>query len=285
MNRRNRGRIVGAFATALAICVAVLIAGCDDDPVTAVPFGVDLTVVDPAGAPVPGLEARLEVPIPGVFDWPAKPLTRIRFSLAVPCSARVVVQDMEGRELEKPFDRLAATGFYEVAFGIPGDEPVIGTRLYRCALTAWDGTTELYHEEILMTLYASIDFDQRPILGVTDTDGRISFADRREFPFLYDVWPQPLIDENGDQNGTFACSDTVRITLHDPTDGRRLTHEIVIGPGANRATLVWDPPVPFGGSPGPAGPVAGPGPVFQATAGELPPIEFDLLQNVPNPFN
>jgi hypothetical protein len=280
MTRRKWGFLL----LALGIAGFGAVGGCsDDDPVGPEPFALTLTVVDASEAPVAGLEARLHVPLPGIFDGAAKARTVVPFDVAVSCSVRITVSDMEGRDVATLFEDAAPAGPHQVSFSSVSDGPLVGTRLYRCRMTAWDGLEQIFTEEVLMTLYASLDFAQRPVLGTTDAAGTITFTDRREFPFLYDVWPQPLVDENGLEMGTFACSDTVRITLSDPTDGRRDVHEVVVGPGMNRFRLVWDPPaVP---------PAVDTGPLRSTTAGP-PPIDapppllvFDLHQNLPNPFN
>lgn len=271
---------------AVAACAASLaVAGCgSDDPAGSQPFSLELRVVDPAGQPLAGYEARLHVPIPGTLGFPAKPMTRIRFDVAAPCSARVVAFDLDGAPAVGLLDGSIATGAHEVAFSrLAGDEPLIGTRVYRVELSLYrDGVLD-FRDDLLATLYASLDYDQRPVLGVTDGDGRLAFADAREFPFLYGLGPQPLLDEAANTLGEFVIGSDVVVTLTEPGTGLRLDRELTIVPGPNAATLVWDPARAGGASAPRAGSLVQP-PVRAADAPFDPPVDR-LVACYPNPFN
>lgn len=270
---------------AAAACTAALVlAGCgDDDPTGTEPFRLDLTVVDTAGQPLTGYEARLHVPIPGVFDFPAKAATRIRFDAASACSARIVARDLDGAPAALLLDRAIDAGAYEVVMArLDGDEPLLGTRVYRVELSLFRDGAAAFRDTLLATLYASIDYQQRPVLGVSDAAGRISFADAREFPFLYDLGPQPLVDENGETRGEFTFGGDVIITLTEPGSGLRLDRELTIAPGPNGATLVWDPAL---AKAAPTAAAAGPRTAAAGRAVPIVPVSDRLVQNSPNPFN
>lgn len=272
--------------TAAACAAALVLAGCgDDDPTGSQPFHLDLTVVDTAGLPLAGYEARLHVPIPGVPGFPAKPATRIRFDVASACSARIVAHDLDGAPAAVLYDRAADAGAYEVTFvRLDGGEPLLGTRVYRVELSLFRDGVPAFRDTLLATLYASIDYDQRPVLGMSDAAGRISFADAREFPSLYDLGPQPLVDENAEVRGEFVFGDDVIITLTEPGTGLRLDRELTIAPGPNAATLVWDPGLARAAE---ATEAAAAGPRAPAAAKAIPivPPGDRLVHSAPNPFN
>jgi hypothetical protein len=272
-------RLLGTAACAAAFALA---GSGGDDPAGSRPFRLDLTVVDTAGRPLAGYEARLHVPIPGVPGFPAKPATRIRFDVASACSARVVAYDLDGAPAAVLYDRAADAGAYEVAFvRLDGGEPLLGTRVYRVELALFRDGAPAFRDTLLATLYASIDYQQRPILGVSDAAGRISFADAREFPSLYDLGPQPLVDEDAEVRGEFVFGDDAIVTLTEPGTGLRLDRELTIAPGPNAATLVWDPGLAR------AVKAEAAGPRTPAAAQDVPvlPLGDRLVQNSPNPFN
>ncbi len=260
----------------------ILVAGCSEtsDP-KELPFLLSLKVVDAVGNPVPDLEARLHVQAPGSLPGPAKPLSRVRFAVPATSDVTVTAYDLEGGLVKRLFAGVALAGLHEVVLATDEQgQPLIGTRVYRCEMVASVAGAEVFRDSLYMTLYASIDFNQRPVLGVTDSGGQLSFTDRTEFPFLYDLGPQPLVSEDGEQRGTFEFSNTVIITLVDPDTGLRLDREVVVGAGRNRATLVWDPAL--------ADSAGAPAPASNSGSRGQPPADvtdYSLGPSIPNPFN
>ena len=286
MSRRSRA-IAPAF---LLIALSALVAGCgdDDQPLASAAFRLDLRIADASGAPVPGLEVGLHVPIPGLEPVAAKAATRLEFAVAVGCSVRVDVDDMEGRPYQVLVRDAFGPGVYALLFGA-GSPPPIGTHVYRARMTAWDDTTTYHTESVLMTLMTSFDVDQMPILGTSDADGAVRCDDRREFPFLYDIWPQMARDENGDEMGEFTPASEVEFLLREAGTGDSwVRYTAVIEPGVNRVDLVWDPQPKRGAVAAPSGlrsvEAAGRADVFRRKDLPLPQV-FDLRPNYPNPFN
>jgi hypothetical protein len=275
------------FRLSLLLLILMLsAAGCGEDTTTpgTASFRLNLAVTDPMGDPVAGLEAKLDVSIPGVGLDAAKASTALAFDVAHESDVSLVIYDLEGKVVRNLVDDTLPAGRHIVMICCDDQgQPLQGTHVYRCEMVATEAGLERFRESIYMTLYTSLDHDQQPLLGVTDLGGRISFTDKTEFPFLYELGPQPLLDENSTIMGTFDFSELVTIALVDPATNLRLETEVVITDGPNRINLVWDEDLASKVSANPAPPHHG---TLAATkAGPIPPPEYSLGPNYPNPFN
>lgn len=277
------------FAHLLIPCALLLplaFAGCGNDSTGpgGKPFALELRVEDPTGRPVPNLEAKLHVPIPNFPVAAAKSRTTIQFSIPEAAHIALNVYDLEERLAHTLWEADLTAGVRQVvAAGGQDEDYLLGSRIYRYELVATVDGNETFRDSKYMAVYTSIDIDQQPVLGVSDRDGFIRFTDKTHFPFLYDLGPQPMVDENGETIGIFEFSDVVIIRLYDPVAGLRMNHEVSIGDGRNTQTLVWD--VEKAGRDGGgavSGAVAG---IDAAAAAVIPPLEYGLGQNRPNPFN
>lgn len=261
----------------------ILIAGCSEDSVTpeATPFALNLIVTDAAGERLPGVEVRVDVEIPGWNPALNKSVTAVRFGVAAECELVLNIFDMEGRKVRTLGPEPAMRGVHIWAV-TPDAEgaPLHGTGLYRYEMVASDSTGVRFRDEKIMTQYDSFDFDQRPVLGVTDDLGRISYADKTRFPFLYELGPQPGRDENNTEVGEFDFSSMAAFTLIDTLTNEKIVVESAVNPGLNIITLVWDEAlVP---KPRDFTAAAGSGAVKRD---DPLPFEWFLSQNYPNPFN
>jgi len=282
--------LMGAMALVLVGLVGLVgLGGCSsDDGVgpAARPFELNLTVTDPSGAPVADLEAKLHVFLPQeIMPYANKPAVIIPFALPVPAEATLIVYDLDGNIVRTLLDDSFAAGRHQVAF-YHGDEGrlLIGTHLYRCEIVASVADTVRYRAETYLTLYTSIDVDQRPVLGVTDDQGKITFNQRTEFAYLYNPGPQTAVDENGESRGTYEFPEQVEIRLADLAQELYLNFPVVVGQGRNQINLVWDEteadkPRDLAGRKG----------LVSGKAGEqlIPPPEavYSLGPAYPNPFN
>ncbi len=227
------------------VVVLVCLAGCASDDGTgpdAIPFALSLTVTDPDGDPVSGLQAKLHVYLPPeIMPYADKASTTIPFTVPDAADVTLVVYDMDGGIVRTLLEGPVPAGWHQVAFH-HGDEerPLIGTHLYRCELVAAVADTERYRAETFLTLYTAIDADQRPVLGITDDMGQISFNTRTEFPYLYNPGPQTRTNELGQVQGTFEFPDQVEIRLADLGLGLYLDYPVIVGQGVNQVSLVWD---------------------------------------------
>jgi len=261
-------------------------AGCSDDP-TEPPtptFGVNMRVTDTVGAPVSGLVAKLHVVIPGAAPGLNKAASTVRYAVAERADITVVVYDLAGDTVATVVAGSQPAGMHSVV--VSDDDhgnALLGTQILRYEMTASVADQEQFRDSKYMTLYTSFDREQRPVLGVTDSDGRIAFADQTEFPFLYNLGPQVRINENGFITGEFDFSETVVITLTDPQTDLSLDNEVVVGGGNNSFNFIWDESQ--------ATKNRGPRVSQQTTAPvrpdktDPPPTEFRLFPNYPNPFN
>lgn len=249
-------------------------------------FALELTIEDPLGRPVAGLEAKLHVPIPGFPVSAAKPRTTVQFSIPEAAHINLSAYDLEGRLAHTLWDANLAAG-QRVAVVGGGEDPdfLVGSRIYRYELVATVAGVETFRDSKYMSLYTSIDVDQQPVLGVSDRDGNIRCTDKTQFPFLYGLGPQPWIDENGNPAGTFEFEDLVGIRLYDPVADLYMNHEVLIGEGRNSVELVWDVTKAMRGRDGDEATPARALMFDVPTGAVIPPLEYELRQNVPNPFN
>lgn len=281
--------------TSCLLLLALALPGCSDDGASpsVKPFALELTIQDPLGQPVEGLEAKLHVPIPGFPISAAKPMTTVQFSVPVAAHVNLSVYDLEGQLARTLWDAPVNAGVLTVAVA-GGNDPdfLLGSRIYRYEMVAAVDSVETFRDSKYMSLYTSIDVDQRPVLGVSDREGIIRFTDRTHFPFLYGLGPQPWVDENGDPAGTFEFDDVASVRLYDPIGGVYINYDVPVSEGRNAQVLVWDaakarPEADWRGAAVAAvGPAPGRGEGAAMTAGAaVPVLEYRLWQNSPNPFN
>lgn len=272
-------------------CIVLLtfaLAGCSDNGTEpgVKAFALDLVIQDTTGLPVPGLEAKLHVPIPGFPVAVAKSVTTIQFGIPETAHITLNVYDLEERLVREVWGADLMAGVHQVAVAGGHDEDfLLGSRIYRYELVAAIDGAETFRDSKYMSVYTSPDVDQRPVLGVSDQDGLIRFTDKTHFPFLYDLGPQPMVDENGNPVGTFEFGDVVIIRLHDLVAGLHMNHEVRISEGHTVQTLVWDAEKAVRDVTEPAVAPASVAGSDTLTSVVILPLQYELRQNLPNPFN
>jgi hypothetical protein len=216
----------------------------------------------------------------------AKSRTTIQFSIPEAAHISLGVYDLEGRLARTLWDADLEAGVRQVVVAGGHDEDfLLGSRIYRYELVAAVDGAETFRAGKYMSVYTSPDVDQQPVLGVSDRDGLVRFTDRTHFPFLYGLGPQPMVDENGNPVGTFEFGDVVIVRLHDQAAGLHMNHEVPVGDGRNARVLVWDAAKAVRDDAAPAVAATRAGGVDMSTAAVIPPLEYELRQNLPNPFN
>ncbi len=229
----------------LIVLFLACMSGCSDEE-TVEPesnaFSVNLEVTDTDGEPAEGLEATVHVFLPPeLMPGRAKPSVGIPFYLPVDAHVSLVAYDLDGNVVRTILDETISHGSRMVMMTVDeAGNPLIGTHLYRCEMVATVEGVEEFRSETFVTLYTSIDSRQRPIIGTTDNQGRITYTKRTEFPYLYNPGPQMAMDDMGLECGSFEFIDQVEITLRDPNSELYLTLPVVIGQGSNTVDLVWD---------------------------------------------
>ncbi len=283
-----------ALCLVCLLALASLVASCNDStgPEDDT-FLFRVTAVDPGQSPVPGLEATLHVPIPGFpYNRDAKPATRIQFTVPVSCAVTLRIYNLDGDLLRTLIeDYEAPAGVHALMFDGRDDEgrQLLGTIVMRGHLEARDlDSGELLDEDwFYLVLYTGVDVAQRPSLGTTDTHGRVWTAERWRFPSLYDLPPLPMVDESGDEYGTYSFGDDVEVRLEDPGSRAHQIFQLPVTDGTNRHQVVWSP-LERAALRG-----AAPQPVADPKDAQLPiviqhvppPDEFGEVLVYPNPFN
>ncbi len=173
--------------TVAMILILAIVNGCgNEDPAKpgTTDFSVNLTVTDPAGDPVSGLEAKLHVLLPPqIMPNAAKVQVKIPFSVPVTAAVSLIVYDMDGNIVNSLIDQIIPAGEnYVVLAKDEEGNPLIGTHLYRCEMVATVEGVEQFRAETFVTLYTGVDIDQRPVLGLTDARGQLTYNKRTEFP-------------------------------------------------------------------------------------------------------
>ena len=293
------------LCSALLALLLLVMASCSDDgtsPAGDGDFLFQLTVQEPDGTPVPGLEATLYVPtVPEFIGKSAsagaraalRPYASVRYNVSARARVRIQVFDLSGAPVKTLIDQVQDAGAYALAYNGTTDEgtALIGTVVLNCRYRALDETTNavLYADSTYAVLLTGIDAYRRPSLGTTDGEGIVSTSDRLLFPGTYELPQLIVVNENADEIGHFAISDSARVFLRDPAQELVQRAVFKVDPGSNRFRVTWNPSKAAGTpSLGEGPPRAFAAPPGEVTAGEkrvpIPPPVWSLMV-YPNPFN
>lgn len=250
----------------LAITTAVFyLAACSDNdsPATPTPFSVTITVTDPDGSPVQGLNLSLAPETPfygektfgsnsnalieyenrlhGVSPNPFNPATRISCELAAESHLRLCIEDIEGTELRLLVDQIKPSGIHNWQWnGLDENGDKVASGVYTAHLIITNASDDtVIHDESHHMLIAAWGIDYATV-DVTNADGQIVLTDKRLFPFLYGIDGFNATDEGGEIIGTIMLTASMRFYLADPGEGIliRYNHDIT---GAANLNFTWDP--------------------------------------------
>jgi hypothetical protein len=280
------------FTLAAAAAAAVLIS-CESstDPAKPAAFSFQVRVEDPSGAPVEGLRVSGWNDIKGyppimsaAPEHTARPMatTSIRAAVTVKSHVNLSVFDFENELVATLIDTIIKAGLYTFVWGPRGDVP---GGVYRCRMTASDTLTSetLYQAEIYPVKH---EFDpDRSIFGFTDAVGVFSTTNRLLFPYAIPNLPElDLVAETGDDLGRLEYDNTATIVVTDTSASRSQTKTVTLSTSMNRVTIVWDPPVRDGAVTGTASNASSANPAHKIDV-PIPPTQWKLGPNYPNPFN
>lgn len=270
----------------LSLSLILALTACGDDttgPPTET-FSVTVTVADPDGAAVEGLDVvvwNMSSSLAAVLQDDAlgrRAVTRISFVLEAPGRCWLRVTDLEGEEVGTYYDgEELPAGAHSVQAGV-GIEYRAGVEVYRYELVVREPVSgiERFRAARWMT---AVHLDRtRLVLPSTDASGRVVFEDPTLVPGLFDLGPMPAVDENGSQIMQFTLGDSLIVRAFD-AEGRWAEARSVVSMGANSIALEWAPATArasLARSVTPAG-------VAARVPG--PELEDRLEQNSPNPFN
>lgn len=264
----------------LLLGVLSIFAACDDgDGVAPDTFSLTLEVLDADSAPVAGLQLSVAADLPFYQDKPSRAAVSIPFSLAEPCSTRLIIEDVTGAAVMTYDGEPLSAGRHLWQWnGRDDDQDHLDSGVYHARIKCYDPDThELIFDDRTPMYMALIDPAREPVLE-TDAEGKIEITDKRLFPHLCGAENMPARDETGEITGTIEFTDSMRFGLHDPVQGGYMRFfRDVTGPGDLQ--LVWDP----SRAETPAAPETVP--VRTSPAAQTVPGEFSVGPAYPNPFN
>jgi hypothetical protein len=199
------------------ILIASTLLSCEDDPTrpSTSDFALTVTVTEPDGTPVPGLDvvvwniSRQLITFLQDDFFGRRAVTTLRFELAAPGRCWLTVTDVAGRVVQTIFagEELPA-GTHQVLFG-PEIDYIAGVAVFAAELVVHDlePDVERFRQSRWMTM---VELDrQRLTLPRTDAEGRVVLRDPRYAPGLVVTEAMPAIDENGDHMGSFVIGDSM----------------------------------------------------------------------------
>jgi hypothetical protein len=263
----------------LAACLVLAPACGDDDPATPAPFKVTVTVTDLADQPVEGLFLTMLSDNDHIQDdFPDnKAAVTIRWTMPAAARAILTVEDVAGDHVAALTDGMAAAGTHQVLWAGRDDADVPRpSGRYTVRMVVRDEQGMILAEQTKDMLMATL----RVPVGATDAAGRLVLTDKRLFPHLWEAPTMDAVDESGDIMGPLTLDEDMIFRLMNGAGTVTVTRRVQVGPDGAAIAMVWDPPVPLAEEP-----VAAAAPIAARDVGDPPPVEFELAQPMPNPFN
>ena len=265
-----------------------LLAGCgdDDDPVVPEEFSFALTVVDPAGAPVPGVDLIILADLPYYLDGKAAAKARVAFNFDVAhqCDVQLIIEDLQDEAVYTFTENHVQVGTHRWVWnGRDQDEALVHSGVYHVRLIMRDSDDqEVLFDGREPVYLAKMDFDDDN-MGTTDADGRIVLSDERLFPHVLDAADQEARNEDGEVVGPINFDGTMRFYLRKTGEGDMMHIREV--DGVRELELVWDPrKLELAAGAGNVERTVVPL-VVQRASGDLVPTVNRLYGPYPNPFN
>jgi hypothetical protein len=246
---------------ALAAVTLLGLTGCNGDSITGLEsFRVTLTVTDPSGVPVEGLQFSAAPDLPQfyqdegstaalepedgeirVFPSPFYPVAAIEFVSKLPSHATLTIEDVDGQRVDTLLDERIIAGPWRMKWDgkTTPDGPSPGGVYFARLRLVSDG--KLRHEELEPMLYVPLYPEQHSI-GATDSRGRLVLEDSRLFPQLYDVPDIAARDETGAVVAMIELGPAMRFYALDPVTGQiqRFDRDV---DGSCELEMVWEPEI------------------------------------------
>ena len=267
-----------------SLCIACLILiSCITDPGTNnEKFSFKINVKDLAGNPVEGLNIvlinKFNSPLWGEFEWTSRTLTTISFILGKDSFVDMIIEDIERNDVSNLISQEMYANNWAVDWnGKDNEENCVYSGVYYCSMNASENDTMYYQSEIMMYL---LSFNSDHKNGSTNAEGVYESFDKKPFVNLYDLDSLQIVDEDGNYLFLEAFSDTTVICLFD--ENSRDIHQfedIVVEEKNNEFNIIWNPET----SSRNIGKIKVAYKNCKRTF--LPPLETELKQNFPNPFN
>ncbi|MEA2096147.1 MAG: FlgD immunoglobulin-like domain containing protein [Candidatus Cloacimonadota bacterium] len=267
------------FLLAFSIILFSCIFGPDNED-----FSFKISVVDPQGNPVEGLNVslvnKLNSSMWGEFQWPIRAQTTIPFSVPTESFVEMYIENIKENRVRSLISEEKDAGYHSVLWnGTDDDDNFLVSGIYYSKLKLIKNDTLYYYAEGTMYL---ISISENHKNGVTDADGIFYCTNKNPFINLFSVNSLQIIDEDGNLLGLEAFSDTTAIYLFDANHENHKFEYVIAKNGENEFEIVWDPEIlerTQGNMKSKT--------INRDAGGSIIPddIEIEELYNYPNPFN
>jgi len=264
------------------LTLGLLLAGCGEDAPTGTTddsFRVTVRVTDPDGVPLAGVSVNASNALSAEATQ-GKARVKIPFGLADAAVVRVRVTDVDGELVRFLVNETLPAGPYEISWDGRDDAgATVPAGLYSLAFVAFEvgGTTPAVSGSAQLFLTRE---DTSHVLGVTDADGELVLDDINVFPGLLLPGDQILVDENGEEAGTFSILTGAVFLAWSDSAGPVASVEAALVDGPNSVAIVLDPSLKAGRSG-----AAAPAPQAAQTGLKDGSVPWSFGTPYPNPFN
>lgn len=276
-------KLVLAAGLALAGTLSILPA-CDDGVRPRTPFAFQVTVVDSAGKPMPGVLVSAWNRFAPTAWWLGGPgVTEFEFLVPQPCSLTVGIFDLQGHRFATRYDGQVRVGSYRMSWSLGRD---MHDGAYRCRFVFRNVQSgQIVYQDSVLAYHASNEVLPNRI-GTTGADGKVETREHLLFPSLFDLGTLVFRSIFDTTLTTFVVRDSVRIGLSMPSGLGAVWYDRALSRGENVYRLQY---ASFRAlrSHG-AGPTTGGRMVLEPSISlgntVRPPAGFKVYPNVPNPF-
>jgi len=245
-------------------------------------FSLTINVQDAGGNPISDLVVNVVNLIPGFGEWEySRPQTTIFLVLIEQAQVELNIYDIERQHVKELISNTMEAGNWSVNWdGRDANDELCMPGIYYYSIEIYEENDLVFENEKLMYFY---EFSNELFaIGRTDLEGAIFTDDTKLFPNFYDLPEIVRTDEEGNNLGTFAITDSVIIILTDPDTDASQNFVIVIDEGAQALDLIWETEENI---------LEQENTGFQTIISdrdaddEIIPRQYWMTQNYPNPFN
>lgn len=171
----------------------------------------------------------------------AQATNRLNYQISEKSYVRLILFDLNGNLYKELVHDTLQAGYYSFLNNLENEH--LNIRVHKCLMVAQGVNSGSTFRDSTYLVYWSPD-SNTGYLGYTSDKGEFSTNDSIDFPHLYSLPNFIKTEENNpSQVGTFKLSDSIVITLTNPTTGEymRLMKRMPTGNQSNHFDIVWAP--------------------------------------------